>query len=206
MDKFIEKDTQGPSVDFVSVWVFIHHFWCHVLERATERLSIPREHIALRILLKLDLTSPAKVANLYHLLVVDEQVFRLQIPVNEPVLVHEVNAANSLNEVPKRVTFVEALFLGDALEEVLLLDELHDEVLVLAVLQVRVESHDIDVLELLMNLYLPPQRLLHLWLHQALLEQLLHRQLLSSWLVNGQVHITVCSLAQALALVNLKVV
>ena len=93
---------------------------------------------------------------------------------NEPVLVHEVNAANGLNEVPERVTFVKALFLGNALEEVLLLDELHDEVLVLAVLQVRVESHYIDVLELLVNLYLPPQRLLHLWLHQALLEQLLH--------------------------------
>ena len=101
MDKLIEKDTQGPSVDFVSMWVFIHHFWRHVLERATERLSIRREHIALRVLLKLDFTSPAKVANLNHLLVVDEQVFRLQIPVNEPVLVHEVNAANSLNEVPK---------------------------------------------------------------------------------------------------------
>ena len=124
---------------------------------------------------------------------------------NEPVFVHEVNSANGLNEVPERVRFIKALLLGYALEEVLLLDELHDEVLVLAILQVRVESHDIDVLELLVNLYLPPQRLLHLWLHQALLEQLLDRQLLSSWLVNGQVHVTVCSFTQALVLIDFQV-
>ena len=195
MDKLIEQNTQSPCVDLVAMRVFIHHLRCHVLKRSAERVSIRREHVALRILLKLYLTSPAKVANLYHLFIVDEQVFRLQIPVDKPVLVHEVNTADGLNEVPERVALVEALILGNALEEISLLDELHDEVLVPPVLQVCVESHDINMLELLVDLNFSPQRLLHLWLHQTFLQQLFDRKLLSSWLVNGQMYVTICSFA-----------
>ena len=66
------------------------------------------------VLIELWLTRPPKVANLDHIVIVNEEVFRLKITMDEAIFVQEVNTGHRLDEV------VEGLLLREA---ILLLDE-----------------------------------------------------------------------------------
>ena len=119
----------------------LHHFWGHILESAAESLSFLFIHIALGVCLYVAANSPAEVANLYLVVLIDEQIFRFEVPreidnnytkfkidlsgVDYVVLVKEVNARNCLNEVPEGLIFGETLFFGNFLKKILLWNELH---------------------------------------------------------------------------------
>ena len=103
----------------------LHHFWGHILESAAESLSFLFIHIALGVCLYVAANSPAEVANLYLVVLIDEQIFRFEVPVDYVVLVKEVNARNCLNEVPEGLMFGETLFFGNFLKKILLWNELH---------------------------------------------------------------------------------
>ena len=87
MHELIEENTKSPSVDRVVIEILVDHLWRHVLQRAAISLPFPFVEVALRVALDRVVDRPAEVANLNYMVVVDEQVLRLQISMNETVLV-----------------------------------------------------------------------------------------------------------------------
>lgn len=149
--------------------ILIDHLWRHVLQRAAVSLPLPFVEVALRVALNRVVDGPAEVANLNYMIVIDEQVLRLQISMNETVLVQEIDTNYCLNEEPKSAVFIETLALRDLQKQVALWDVLHDKVVVLAVLEVRVEPDHIHMLQLLVDLNFSLKRLRHLRFPEVLL-------------------------------------
>ena len=80
---------------------------------------------------------------------------------DKPVLMEEINSGYSLDEKIKGFIFSEcALFIANDEKKVTLWDILEDQVNKLCVFQGGITSHDVDVLQLLLDLNLPSKRLL----------------------------------------------
>ena len=77
MDQFIQKDAECPHVKLVIVLSMVDHFRSHVLQRAAERVPLALIQVPVRILVQIRLASPAKVADLEYIVLVDEQIFGL---------------------------------------------------------------------------------------------------------------------------------
>ena len=125
MHKLIEEDTEGPSVDLMSMWSLVSHLRRHVSRCSTVSISLFLVLIALRVSLYVEFTSPAKVTDLNTVIIVDQEVLRFEISVDELVLVQEVDADHGLDEVPEGLLFVVASVLADGIEKVVLRDVLH---------------------------------------------------------------------------------
>ena len=67
--------------------ILVDHFWRHVIKRAAISLPLTLVKVALRVALDRIVDRPAEVTNLDYMVVIDEQVLRLQISMNETVLV-----------------------------------------------------------------------------------------------------------------------
>ena len=141
----------------------VDHLGSHVLQRAAESVALSLVQVTIGIRLDLTLTGPSEIANFEHVILVDEQVLRLQISMNETILMQEVNASDRLYKEVKGCLFGEAALFFDEDEEVTLGDILHDQVNVLAVFQVCIHAHNIHMLQLLVDLNFTAQRLFHLW-------------------------------------------
>ena len=126
MHKLIEKDTEGPSVDLVSMWSLVPHLGRHISRCSTVSIALFLVLVALGVGLDIELTGPAKVADFNAVILVDQEVLRFEISVDELVLVEEVDADHGLDEVPERLLLVVASVLADGVEEVVLRDVLHD--------------------------------------------------------------------------------
>ena len=137
------------------------------------------------------------------MVVINEQVLRLQISVDETVLVQEIDTGDCLDEEPKSAVFVETLALWNLQKQVAFRDVLHDEVVVLSVLEVSVESDHIHVLQLLVDLNFSLKRLGHLRFPEVLLQQFLHSEKFARLRAQTrQEHTTVAALAQLFGLVD----
>ena len=203
MYELIEENTKSPSVDRVVIEILVDHLWRHVLQRAAISLPFPFVEVALRVALDRVVDRPAEVANLNYMVVVDEQVLRLQISMNETVLVQEIDACDCLNEEPKSAVFIETLALRDLQKQVALWYVLHDEVVVLAVLEVSVEPDHVHMLQLLVDLNFSLKRLRHLWFPEVLLKEFLDCKKLARLRAQSrQEHTAIATLAQLFGLIN----
>lgn len=65
------------------VVLVLNHLRCHVLKSTTE--SVPLLHVV-------SLDAPTEITNLYNVAILDQDVLRLNVSVNQPLLVEVVNA------------------------------------------------------------------------------------------------------------------
>lgn len=107
------------------VQCFLDHLGSHVLECATVGQALALVCVPGIVELNLVVNGPAKITELDHVVVVDEQVFGLQISVDEAVLMQKVDASDRLDEVPEGLFFDEALALWNLHKKVLLGNKLH---------------------------------------------------------------------------------
>jgi len=89
VDEFVKQDAEAPNVQGVVVGRVGQHLRRHVLQR-------PAEGVPLFVAAGFD--APAEVANLEDVVVAHEQVLGLDVPVDEAVLVQEVEPRAHLDE------------------------------------------------------------------------------------------------------------
>ena len=119
---------------------------------------------------------------------------------NKPILVQKVDACDGLNEEVKGCLFSKTTLLLDEHKKVALCYVLHHQVNVLSILQVGIHAHNVDMLQLLVDLNFSSQGLLHFWGFNHALVKFFNGHFLSSGLVHSQLDLTVRSLSQCLAL------
>ena len=125
VNKFVEEDSEGPHVQLVIVLPMVYHFRSHILKRTAKSVPLTFVEITIFSLVHLAFASPTEVADLEHVVFVDQQVLRLQVPVDETVLVQEVDASHGLNEEVKRSLLGEAALFFDQHKQVALRHILH---------------------------------------------------------------------------------
>lgn len=109
MDELVEKDAQRPNVQSVIVVLVLDHFRSHILEGAAE--GVPLLHV-----IRLD--APAEIADLDDVALLDQNVLRLDVSVDQALLVQIVNAGADLDEEVKSRVLAQILFLSDQVEEI----------------------------------------------------------------------------------------
>ena len=78
MYQFKEQDSQRPDIQLVVMLAIVDHFRCHILQSTAESVSLTFVDLAIvGVLREIALTSPAKVANFEHIILIDKQVFWL---------------------------------------------------------------------------------------------------------------------------------
>lgn len=127
MDKLIEKNAQRPDIDLVVVGLIRDHFWCHVLKCPAEGVPLLL-HRVIETFFSRGLHAPAKIADLEHIVLRDQQVFWLQVSVDEAVFVQEVDPCDCLNEEIKSLGFTKHALLPDDKKQVTLLHVFEDQV------------------------------------------------------------------------------
>ena len=126
MAEFVEQDAERPHIQLVVVLAMIYHFRCHILQRATERVALPFVHLAVSVEIHLTFTRPPEVTNLQHVVIIDEQILRLKIAVNEAIFVQKIDTGHRLDKEIKCRILRKALFLADKREQVAFGYVLHD--------------------------------------------------------------------------------
>lgn len=86
------------------------------------------------------------------MIVVDQEVLRLQVPVANTQLVNIVDAGDELLKVLAGLLLLQLLVLHNEVEELAALDELHDQIEVLLRLDDLVDLHDVWMVQLLEDL------------------------------------------------------
>ena len=107
------------------VALLIDHLVSHVLQGATVSLSFSFILKAFRVALHLVVNGPAEVADFDEMIVIDQEILRLQIPMDVAFLLQEVDSCQGLDEVPKGLVFGLVFFLVDSREKVSLWNVLH---------------------------------------------------------------------------------
>lgn len=125
MHQFKQQNSESPRIDVVVVALLVDHLGSHVLQGATVSLSFSFVLKAFRVTLHLVVNSPTEVADFDEMVVIDQEVFRLQIPMDVAFLLQEVDSCQSLDEVPKGLVFGQVFFLVDSREKVSLWNVLH---------------------------------------------------------------------------------
>ena len=77
MAQLIQQNPQGPHVDFMIVRLVVDHLGSHVLQRAAESVAL---------LIGILFNTPAEIANFDRLVLTDQQIFRLEVPMDEPIM------------------------------------------------------------------------------------------------------------------------
>ena len=129
----------------------IHDFWCHVFKCATEGISR---------LGSISLDAPTEIANLNDVSIFDQDVFGLDIAMDQTLFVHKVDSRAYLDEEVECSVFSQALFFPDEVEEVTFASILKGQVDDFLVFEACVESANILVIQLLLDSNFPNQRLL----------------------------------------------
>ena len=89
MDQLVQKNSERPNVEGVIVSFVLDHFGSHVLECATESVSL---------LVCVGLYTPSKVTYFDNIALLYQYILRFDISVNQSLLVHVVDAGAHLNE------------------------------------------------------------------------------------------------------------
>ena len=179
------------------VLAIINHFRRHILQCTAKSISLTFIHLAIvRILRKIALTRPPKVAYFQHVVLIHQQILRLQIPVDKAIFVQKVDTCARLNEkVKSRFLRKTALFLYQD-KKVTLCNILHYQVNVLAILKIRIHSHNIHMFKFFMDLDLASECFFHFGCGDFSLVKLLNGYLDSRWPVEGQLDRAVGTFAE----------
>jgi hypothetical protein len=165
----------------------LNHFRSHVLQSSAKSVSLL--HVV-----RLD--TPSKIANLDYVSIFYQNVFWLDIPMNQALLVQIVDARANLNEEVECCILAEELFFPYKIKEVTLGGVLERQINCRFILETGVETADILMVQLLLDPDLPNQRLLDLAATQTLLFYFFNRDLDPRGLVPSELNFPVRSLAQ----------
>ncbi len=100
-DQFVQKCSQGVKIDTKGMPTLQDHFRWHVFGTSTKGVSnLSGVHSTF---------GEPKVRNLDMSIMVDQQVFRLQIPINDILLMQVHESIHDLNEVKPCVLFAHSL-------------------------------------------------------------------------------------------------
>ena len=102
------------------------HLWGHILESATKSVPLFLFKGVRPIRISSSFNTPSEVANLQDIILSNQQVFRLQIPVDESMFVQKVNASNALNKEIKCFCFTQLTLFTDDKEQIALCNVLED--------------------------------------------------------------------------------
>lgn len=125
-----------------------NHFWCHVFECTAE--SLPWCIFCLIVL-----DTPAKVTNFSLVVCRYKNIFWFQIAMDQVVFVQKVHTRNNLNEIVKSFVFCISFLFTQQTKKTSLFNELSNEPIIVFILQIPIESHNVLMLQLHMNIDFP---------------------------------------------------
>ena len=184
----------SPQIECEIMRLVFEHFGRHVLECAAEGGT----HLVGR-------HAPAEVADLQHVVRVQQQVLRLQVAVDQAMLVQELYARARLDEVVECFILGHLLFVSYEEEEVPLGSEFQEQVYVVVIFDLLIQSHDVVMSYSLVNVHFSTECRQYLQVPRVALVDLLHCEHLASRLVDAQVHFPVGTLAQVLVVNDVDV-
>lgn len=151
VNKLIQKDSKRPNVKSVVVSFILYHLRGHVFQSSAE--CIP-------LLAVVRLNTPTKITNFYNISFLDQDIFRLDVSVNQTLFVHVIDTRADLNEKVKSCVFTQVFLFSNQVEQITLACVLKSKVNGFFVLETRIESTDILMVELLLDSYFSNQSLL----------------------------------------------
>jgi len=107
---------------------------------------------------------------------------------DKAIFVQEVNSSHGLNEKVESSFFSETTLFFNQNEQVTFRHVFHYQVNVLLIFQICIHPYNVDVLELFMDLDLPPQCLFHLWSLDHALIEFFNGNFNTAWFMQGQLH------------------
>lgn len=109
MHQLVKQDTERPYIKRVIVILVLDHLRGHVLQRAAERVSLL--HVV-------SLYAPPKITNLNDISIFDKDIFRLDIPMDESLLVKIIDTRTNLNEEIECSVLAQKLLLPYEIEQI----------------------------------------------------------------------------------------
>ena len=158
----IDDDTDRPNVDFVRVTLFtFQHFGRNIVRGTTDG--------TLALTIELEFRCQTEITDLHLHFVVEEEVSKLQISVDDAMTVEVLDSRADLVDVALNLELVQSLTPTQKLVERLVLAELEQDVDVLGVLEEVLEADDVVLVQRAMNLDLGHELLLGSGLRQCAL-------------------------------------
>ena len=177
----VREHADGPHVDLLAVGLAVQDLRRDVARRAAELVEAPRAR---------ELRREPEVAELDRRVVVvrhAQQILGLEVAVHDAQVVAVLDRLEQdQDQVPRLLLAVE-LLLGDALEELAALDEVHHQIKHRRLVEERVQLHDVRVVQLLQDVHLLEQGRLVVQV-QRLLGDALDREPPPAVLVLGHAH------------------
>lgn len=99
-DHLVEHSTQAVEVYLISVALPQNHFWCHVFDGPTKCCVIPVLHLNLR---------QTKIGQLDVSIKVNQDIFRLEIPVKDPLRMDVLQTKQDFGKVKPGLVLSEIL-------------------------------------------------------------------------------------------------
>lgn len=193
--ELVEKHTESPDIDALVVLTGLDHLGREVVESAAHGGSSVAG-IGGRV--AADVGGPAEVGKLDAVVEVDEDVFGLEVPVDEVLAVEVLQGTGDLVDVVGGERVGEALEPGEGLVELAVGGVLDHEVDVLVVLEPAVERKTVLVQDVGLDLDLADDLLLDVVGHDLLLGHHLQRAHVAAALLAHTVHLAKLALPQAL--------
>jgi hypothetical protein len=109
VNQLIQQDAKRPDIKRVIVILILNHLWSHVFKSSTKGVSLL--HV-------IRLNAPAEITDFNDVSFFDQDIFRLDISVNETLLVHVVDTTAHLNEEVKGSVFGQELLLTNQVKQV----------------------------------------------------------------------------------------
>mmetsp|Transcript_3807 Transcript_3807/g.4728 ORF Transcript_3807/g.4728 Transcript_3807/m.4728 type:complete len:217 (-) Transcript_3807:371-1021(-) len=149
--ELIEQDAESPNIDPAVVLFVDNHLWRKVVQSSAERFT-PRGR---------SMNCPAEVCNLQSILQANENVLRLDVSVDDMLRVAVLNGLNHLFEVPCRPCLREGTATLQQSIELPTGCHLKAEVDPLLVMEEGVESQNVHMPTVRLNLDLSPELMLN---------------------------------------------
>lgn len=130
MIHFIDKDSQGPPVDWFSMAFVEENLGGNIFGSTTQGIGSVEDHF-----------SKAKICEFKVAIGVDEKIFRLQVSVNDVKAVHVFKNRGHLSGIEGSVKRLKLAYTSKVDKEFTSLNELHDNIEVALIL---VESFELD--------------------------------------------------------------
>ena len=141
------------------------HLGGHILECTTESCSL-RIEVSLT-LGNCSFNAPAKIANFENVVSTYEEIFWLQISMDEAIFMQEIKSGDSLDPEVEGFIFSKLrLVITYNMEQIAaqcVINVLKDQIDVLFILETCVEAHNMLVLQLLLDFNLSSESLLQFW-------------------------------------------
>ena len=131
---FVDKHSKRPPINSKVVTWPIYYLWRKVLGCTAKRIRI--------FIVILDYLCYAKISQLYVTIDVNQNVFWLEVSVNNLTVVQVSESERNLNSVKLCFWFWEPSLLWEVLKKLAALDEVHDEVDAICSLEHKVNSYD----------------------------------------------------------------